>query len=141
MAQESRMNLVKVILKKILNHDDTPYSHIDELLEKATNIVREWRQNQPQFDSATPKKYIPESASLVDEDPTEKNIEEKQLGLSGFGDGSVSVSDMSHSFVGAPPDQIEANFDLKLDDMGKDEFEGEPTEGMTSIQDRLAVPR
>lgn len=52
------MNLIKIIAKKIMGVDDIEYKDINELLEIATKVVVEWKQNQPSPDSATPKKYV-----------------------------------------------------------------------------------
>lgn len=57
MAQQHRMNLIKLIVKKITNIDDIENQNIDDLLGKAIKIIVDWKNRQPKYDSATPKKY------------------------------------------------------------------------------------
>ena len=83
MTHEHRMNLVKMIVKKITDTDDIQKQNIDDLLQQAIKIVIEWKNNQPKFDSATPKKYVSEEYIIRD---NPNNV----ISLSGFCDENSS---------------------------------------------------
>jgi hypothetical protein len=40
MKQEMRMNLIRIIVKKILGNDEIDDNEMDQLLEKAINVIR-----------------------------------------------------------------------------------------------------
>lgn len=122
------MNLIKLIVKKITDVDDIEPEDVDNLLAEAIRIVVGWKNSQPKFDSATPKKFITSEEQLTKGD--------RQISLSGFCE--EGISEMSGSIIDRlGNDSVpELNFE-KINSNSNNEEKREVVEPITSIQNRL----